>query len=849
MKSNKNLSKLKFKVISISSIDDNEINPLQNLSNLMQTDGYEWISERFCQYPQVIVIKFEYPVHLQQINVLCNDKKIAKNLIFHSFCPKMEDYKAYKYSDVTFNYIGFVDLKDNKACNYQVRECKKVFININTLYLKILLDNNYTNMYNKFQQVGIIHIKCYGYALPNKINSIKDKDKEKEQLANLNANVEKIIRDIIGNKYDIIYNKILNIDKKENNEKYLEIKGKVEEMNNFGKKIYQYKLLEKKASNKDDFDNAIQYKNKCERLKNKVYEIAKELTYNLNGNSLMEIINNSNDNVTNEINNAINISQNITSKNNISFENDNKKKILNSLSELDILKDVNDHDDTVLPAVNKKKQRNKNGTVENEEEEDSQQYIQKLDPLEEMNEDKINDYKLLIKYIREDGLRHLLSNQFGYKVKGFEVLSNQLNSIFSDENLLKIIIELINLESLFLDDKNNSAIIKSYQIIEKTMNKISNSDIKSNKKLLKLIKERIIDKIQAKLGNGESKIREGALQLYLHILNKNILNYNSMIHNLLSNDVDNNLLNSSLNSTPNLTILSKLIIIKKILEDYDNIIKNNYSTEESFPKDLILDYIFMNIKNNKLEIKKILREVIDLAAQIFGPQKLREKIYFYIDDDKEILKLISQIDSLKPILNSDLNKSNSQTNINKSKQTKNTLKKNASMKNMKNSNSKTKINDKSSKKRNASTKKGNSKTNIKSKKSNKSENDEDDNNDENKCDLCFKDLGNISINNHIKKCLMYTECESCKKIVIVEELNSHKLNECKNKKKFNECPKCKEAIQDNLFDSHTKKNTCNIAKEDMSRCPLCHHDIEKSDKGFYQHLVLDGCAYQKRKAI
>ena len=171
------------------------------------------------------------------------------------------------------------------------------------------------------------------------------------------------------------------------------------------------------------------------------------------------------------------------------------------------------------------------------------------------------------------------------------------------------------------------------------------------------------------------------------------------------------------------------------------------------------------------------------------------------------------------------------------------------MKNMKNSNSKTKINNKSSKKRNASTKKGNSKTNIKSKKSNKSENDEDDNNDENKCDLCFKDLGNISINNHIKKCLMYTECESCKKIVIVEELNSHKLNECKNKKKFNECPKCKEAIQDNLFDSHTKKNTCNIAKEDMSRCPLCHHDIEKSDKGFYQHLVLDGCAYQKRKAI
>ena len=51
-------------------------------------------------------------------------------------------------------------------------------------------------------------------------------------------------------------------------------------------------------------------------------------------------------------------------------------------------------------------------------------------------------------------------------------------------------------------------------------------------------------------------------------------------------------------------------------------------------------------------------------------------------------------------------------------------------------------------------------------------------------------------------------------------------------------------IKFDLYDLHIKKNTCNIAKEDMLRCPLCHHDIEKN--GFYQHLVIDGCAYQKK---
>ena len=85
MKLNKNLSKLNFKVINITSTEENNIiNNKERLSELLQPGGYQWISERFCSYPQEIIIQFESPVYLSQINLLCDEKKNIKtfNILF-----------------------------------------------------------------------------------------------------------------------------------------------------------------------------------------------------------------------------------------------------------------------------------------------------------------------------------------------------------------------------------------------------------------------------------------------------------------------------------------------------------------------------------------------------------------------------------------------------------------------------------------------------------------------------------------------------------------------------------------------------------------------------------------------
>ena len=57
---------LNFVIIGASSQDPNH--PLEKISSKNPQDG--WHSSRFCSYPQEILIKFNYPVHIRQINLL-----------------------------------------------------------------------------------------------------------------------------------------------------------------------------------------------------------------------------------------------------------------------------------------------------------------------------------------------------------------------------------------------------------------------------------------------------------------------------------------------------------------------------------------------------------------------------------------------------------------------------------------------------------------------------------------------------------------------------------------------------------------------------------------------------------
>ena len=101
------------------------------------------------------------------------------------------------------------------------------------------------------------------------------------------------------------------------------------------------------------------------------------------------------------------------------------------------------------------------------------------------------------------------------------------------------------------------------------------------------------------------------------------------------------------------------------------------------------------------------------------------------------------------------------------------------------------------------------------------------------------------MNNHIKKCKMCIKCDKCKIFLEIKNLTRHRLNDCKYKNEFILCDRCKEAINSKEYKTHFEKRKCNIYKSNYNRCPLCHKDILYGNKGFYQHLVVEGCPEKK----
>lgn len=55
---------------------------------------------------------------------------------------------------------------------------------------------------------------------------------------------------------------------------------------------------------------------------------------------------------------------------------------------------------------------------------------------------------------------------------------------------------------------------------------------------------------------------------------------------------------------------------------------------------------------------------------------------------------------------------------------------------------------------------------------------------------------------------MLIGCSQCKQIVEIATLTEHLLTECEFRGKYRQCPRCRDAILDRDFDSHTAAKRC-----------------------------------------
>ena len=150
---------LQFKIIGASSVDPNH--PLERISSNNPKEG--WHSSRFCSYPQEILIKFNYPVHIKQINLLFHETLISSRIDIYHFFPKKYNDLLADYNSLIFDKIGYVIPDSNSRTDYQCREYKRIVIGENCTYLKLVFQKNINNIYNPFNQVALVNLQCFGF--------------------------------------------------------------------------------------------------------------------------------------------------------------------------------------------------------------------------------------------------------------------------------------------------------------------------------------------------------------------------------------------------------------------------------------------------------------------------------------------------------------------------------------------------------------------------------------------------------------------------------------------------------------------------------------------------------------
>ena len=149
---------LKYRLVGVSTEDPE--NPFYSLISGLKNDG--WCSVRYSTYPQELLIQFCRPCRLRQVNLLLHEYKIPSKIDLYYFFPKTFSEFNLDIDDLIFEKMGYIIPNLNKNQKKESREYKQIFLNENVYYLKFVFHQNYPNLKNVFNQVGLIFIQCFG---------------------------------------------------------------------------------------------------------------------------------------------------------------------------------------------------------------------------------------------------------------------------------------------------------------------------------------------------------------------------------------------------------------------------------------------------------------------------------------------------------------------------------------------------------------------------------------------------------------------------------------------------------------------------------------------------------------
>ena len=286
------LSILKYRVIGASTEDPEH--PLFSILSQSPTEG--WASVRFSAYPQEILIQFPNPIRLRQLNILLHQHRIPSKIDVFHFFPKCYDDFHKDYNSLTYEKVGYVVPSSNMKSGYRSRELKKIYLNVNCLYLKLVFHKCYINIYNTFNQVGLVSLSCLGFNFtPQNIDILyPSRNHEINFFArNLDTYIPTPVitdvdmDDVCKMKIDELKLKLERANKSENFDNSKAIFNLIKTIKHIAQKIKTLQELKSKAIGINDYDNAKVFKIEIERLRNYVKTIA---TDEFDNNSVNEYV-------------------------------------------------------------------------------------------------------------------------------------------------------------------------------------------------------------------------------------------------------------------------------------------------------------------------------------------------------------------------------------------------------------------------------------------------------------------------------------------------------------------------------------------------------------------------------
>ena len=664
--------------------------PINNLLLNEKNKNGGWASKRYCTYPQEILIKFSSMVNIRQINILINESKIPKMIEFincipignkNKFIINNNNISKIIPSDFMYENIGFIKLSENTDSKYKARELRKIYININTEYIKLKIHKNYSNDLNMFCQVGIVSLDFLGSKkeikkkekfisdnsennkISDKNDNIDNNDTIIDNVIDVNLNTDGIAENFIDDKMekeasDKLKELIEDMNKKKENEEYDKckcIKDKIDKIRKVALKIYTLEEEKKEYADKNDFDKAKEIKLFIEKIKKSLDFYLSEDTFNK-----------SNENYKKNNNNPFNKNNNDYMSKSQQFNNE----------------EFIEYDEIILPVVMKKIQKQNNNSLNKscnnsgENSCDSLGEMKEDEPIEKKELEELDNslrtkYDLLICFIGEDTLRKIFSKYIYYKEEGFDLLKEKVKNIINEQKNTseanKYIITLIDIIYNFLDDKHPSIVYKCLDIFNNILEAIEEKSRQSKVSYDFTITKKILNKIKEKLNDISKKVRTKAADLYCFMLNTDFCEYNTLLIELIENEVVNhfnkylisinrknkyklvydnyNYINKHEVKSSKQLIITKMEIFLKVLDKFDEAVKKNKTDKKKFPQNILGDFIIMNINHPKDAVREKTKDVMIKFIAIFG-NNILNKMQMILDD-KELTKILQDKKELK----------------------------------------------------------------------------------------------------------------------------------------------------------------------------------------------------------